>query len=412
MPYNPGITDRSGELLAGGITKGADAWTEALAEVDRAKKETELMAPYVATAVKRKLMEPDALAQFATGTQSKRRELGASAQMALKDYFAEEAMNNERTRIGLETTRVGYEGQRVDLANREYQDAKNFQLSPEDQAKLKESRHVAIRLPGGHIQIVELPPEKFSLTPDKVVDLGNYVGVPTSEKGGYNFLPKPKAAAAPMDPKTLPRITVGGKEGVIIPDSKGGMRIIFPTGVASGTVQKPLGTGEAMMVGSLTQQLAKINEELAGHAAEISQGDNRYGFLNINNRQDRVAELLRQADGIKAQLGALQPVKVQPAAAAAAESASPRTAAPAATAPAKPAGKTSSANAAAMADKLGIPLGAIPTDVTDPIAAAVKEQEKAASNGKQAAAGYEVGRTYQGLTYLGGDPSDEANWKK
>jgi hypothetical protein len=372
MPYNPGITNRSGELLAGGITKGADAWTEALAEVDRAKKETELMAPYVAQATKKidpttgkPLMDPSAVAEFSTGNQNKRRELGVTAQMALKDYFAEEALRNERTRIGLDVTRVGLEGQRVDLANREYRDSQ-APLSPEDQATLKASRHAAIRLPGGRIQIVELPQEKFNK--DDIIDLGNgYSAMPAK---GMQFLPNAGTKEFHVTPEQVAEANAQGWGYVAGPH--GDQKVKLPTPISSGGGSMTPDEKKFRLVADAIYakegrptlpQLAMRQSELNDILAKDPRNKDTNG---IGERiTEELARINREITATGRKPLTL-PRSMADEVGGRPVSASPRTAVPAVKPAAKPT-KESSANKAAL-------------QVTDPIAAAIAEQEGAGGN--------------------------------
>ena len=61
---------------------------------------------------------------------------------------------------------------------------------------------------------------------------------------------------------------------------------------------------------------------------------------------------------------------------------------------------------------MGVPLDLEKRLSKESLGVLSRHQQKAASNGKAAVSGYQVGHKYGGMEYLGGDPNDAANWRK
>ena len=61
---------------------------------------------------------------------------------------------------------------------------------------------------------------------------------------------------------------------------------------------------------------------------------------------------------------------------------------------------------------MGVPLDLEKRLSKESLGVLSRHQQKAASNGKAAVGGYQVGHKYGGMEYLGGDPNDAANWRK
>lgn len=162
------------------------------------------------------------------------------------------------------------------------------------------------------------------------VDVG---GVPMYWQNNNQVAPLP-------DPKTQPQYFETPKV-----TETGGFRF-YQTG--PGEAPRPLREPDAggglnpLVVGSMTQKLTTLEQELAEHQAKIVSGDNRYGFGNVKSRAERVKELEAEIAGTRAMLrggggggGGGAPAAQPAAAPAPAAPAKPAQPAAAATPPAK-----------------------------------------------------------------------------
>jgi hypothetical protein len=96
----------------------------------------------------------------------------------------------------------------------------------------------------------------------------------------------------------------------------------------SKVIRQPSGAKlDPMLVGTLTQQIQKLEAEKLDHQQQMLQGDQRTGFLNLNSRADRIKEIDASLAGLRATLNAgkgsaaavSSPVGATPGAASASE---------------------------------------------------------------------------------------------
>ena len=90
MPYNPGITDISGQLLAEGIRGAAATYAESQDKLRLTDKEIAHLKGTVEFAAKKNILTPEQLAEFNTGNLAKKRELASLAGMAYQDLQDED----------------------------------------------------------------------------------------------------------------------------------------------------------------------------------------------------------------------------------------------------------------------------------------------------------------------------------
>ena len=92
MPYAPGNTDRSGELLAAGIGGAGNAITQAIKDAKRMKDEDALLRSHLNDAVTSGALPSETGAElvkeFMAGNHRKKMEIGLSAQLATKRHGA------------------------------------------------------------------------------------------------------------------------------------------------------------------------------------------------------------------------------------------------------------------------------------------------------------------------------------
>lgn len=102
MPYHPGVTDRSGEILAAGIGGASDAIVQAMDEAKKLRDQDALLRAHLSEAVASGAIEPDEGAQlvseFYQGNHRKKMEIGLQAQLASKRF------ENEAERKPIELT--------------------------------------------------------------------------------------------------------------------------------------------------------------------------------------------------------------------------------------------------------------------------------------------------------------------
>jgi hypothetical protein len=61
---------------------------------------------------------------------------------------------------------------------------------------------------------------------------------------------------------------------------------------------------DPMLVGTITQQIQKLEAEKLDHQQNTTKDDNNYGFLNLNSRGKRLQEIEAQLAGLRATLNA------------------------------------------------------------------------------------------------------------
>jgi len=315
MPYNPGNADIGGQLLAQGIQGAAQTYADSQEKMRLTDKEIAHLKGTVDFAAAKNILTPDDLAEFNAGNLSKKREIASRAGMLYQD-FQEEQNRKALTLSPEEYAAYGKAGM-VPLRT----SAKSFQaaampeapfvLSPADAEAIKKSGYMPVQTAKGRYDYLDTTPKAGAMAFDPARDVVPLPGmdaafVRTSPGGGGNVMPFPRKQGE-FNPETAPRVQVGGKEGIVIPDGKGGFRVQFPPGAASGTVQKPMDAAGAMTFGNLTKQIGTIDAEIADHVQNIAAGDKRFGFANFSDRQARLAELQNTKAGLTAQLEAMRP---------------------------------------------------------------------------------------------------------
>ncbi len=311
MPYAPGVTDRSGEIFAAGIANAAQQFADSQEKMRLTDKEISHLKATVDFAAQKGVLTPEELAQFASGNLNKKRELASKAGMLYQDQQASMDRATLSPEMAEQLKAAGYLAAPAGGGRLNYLPLPEapWQPSAEELQTATSAGLVPVPVAKGRFQFVEKPQSAWQFDPTKdVVPIpGGGQFVRTSPGGGGNVMPG--NTAAPFDPKTAPRVMLGGREVIFMPDGKGGIRPYSPSGAASGTVAKPMDAATASMFGALTKQLGDIDTELAMHAQEISKGDGRFGFLNTSSRPERIKELQSQRAGLDAQLRAMRPVE-------------------------------------------------------------------------------------------------------
>ena len=127
--------------------------------------------------------------------------------------------------------------------------------------------------------------------------------------GGVTAMMTSRNSAVPLNrgaSKAVPG--AGGVRTIELP-GVGSMVVDAQTGepIPANRVVRPQASGgkiDPMLVGTLTQQIARLEAEKLQHQQEIVGGDERTGFLNLSSRKDRLKEIEQQLEGLKATLKA------------------------------------------------------------------------------------------------------------
>lgn len=133
----------------------------------------------------------------------------------------------------------------------------------------------------------------------RMVDLG----------GGVTAMMTSRNSAVPVNrgaPKAVPG--AGGVKTIELP-GVGSMVVDAQTGepIPANRVVRPQSSGaklDPMLVGTLTQQIQRLEAERLQHQQEVIGGDKRTGFLNLSSREERIKEIDQQLAGLKATLKA------------------------------------------------------------------------------------------------------------
>lgn len=189
MPYAPGITDRSGEILAAGIAKAAEEYAATNEKMQLTQKEIDHLTGTVQFAAQKQILTPEELQQFAQGNLSKKREIASRAGMLYQDMQAQ--------------------------ADRALQ--KSWQPSPEEARRLLQNNYVRV----GRSNWERLDPQ-YQLPPDVEAEMSRThyrVGpgpkdwIPKPEKSGLQVTPIPGTdyVAPTLNGRSLGTLPVSGK---------------------------------------------------------------------------------------------------------------------------------------------------------------------------------------------------------
>lgn len=96
MPYAPTTPNR----VDAHIAEGFDAIAKSIDEYKRTQQQAEMQHGYVQQAVQSGVLDPAALADFAKGNANKKLQIGADAQIALKNYLDMEQHKLQKERLG------------------------------------------------------------------------------------------------------------------------------------------------------------------------------------------------------------------------------------------------------------------------------------------------------------------------
>jgi hypothetical protein len=230
MPYNPGITDISGQLLAQGIQGAAQTYADSQEKMRLTDKEIAHLKGTVDFAASKNILTPDDLAQFNSGNLAKKREIASKAGMLYQDMQDEE--NRKALTLSPDEianfTRAGMVPLRTSAKS--FQAAPMpeapFELSPQDAEAIKASGYLPVQTGKGRYDYLNTQPKgantmQFDPARDVVKIPGtNLTFVRTSANGGGNVMPTGGAEAWKPTPA---EIEAAGLAGLTYVATKGGM---------------------------------------------------------------------------------------------------------------------------------------------------------------------------------------------
>ena len=129
----------------------------------------------------------------------------------------------------------------------------------------------------------------------------DHTGQPITVSGVPMYWQNPKQVVPLPNPKTQPQYFATPKITEV-----DGVKF-YQTG--TGQAPRPLNDGnggkglDPLVVGGITQQIAALEQEKVQHQAAIVNGDNRFGFMNVQSRSDRLKEIEADLAGKRAMLG-------------------------------------------------------------------------------------------------------------
>lgn len=347
MPYNPGVTDRSGELWGAGLLQasqglasGIERWEKQREEnkalTGQAKALETLLPAYaksagIAPEEIEKFLAPSAdespRARVARLSQAVEGIVGTAAlkSKAQQDEAQKVQMQHIQSLIAGETQR-----QRAAAAETADTNAQRGRVRAMFGGSPSMDQLHAMIMQGDQahqIMPAARPPatagdavrkmvaagvddprmlaaiEKLAGTEQfqpSMVDLGDGITAMTTSRS--SAVPVTKGA-----PKSVPG--TNGVRTIKLPNDLGSIVVDATSGepVKAANIVKPKSAAAKMdpiMVGTLTEQIQKLEAEKLEHEQEIVKGDKRFGFANLQARQGRVQEIDQQLAGLRATLAA------------------------------------------------------------------------------------------------------------
>jgi hypothetical protein len=320
MPYNPGVTDQSGQILAqaingavGGVVQNQKA---IYASQEALEKELAHLNGTVSFAAEKGILKPEDMDAYITGNITKKRELAVKAGMGYEDMVRSQQQQMQQQRLGMENRRLVMDESMLPAnlrrANAVATNAeldsilaeRGLNFDPADPSNAGPAAMAGM----GYINTakgpvpVALPNAPLKLTPEEQAQYDEAGQVPLRMSAGQ-VIPKPKVkegSVDPADPKTWPKITMAdGTEGVGVPNGRGGIELKFP---AKGNAAKPATSADAIMISAKVGEAQKLDAEMQ----KIQSGKGWYGvFDTAGARQEKLQELAQKRSEISAYLGSL-----------------------------------------------------------------------------------------------------------
>lgn len=367
MPFAPHIDPTAANIMAsagGDISRAFlnayKAGAESRKEKEDAQKEVDHLQGQADFAHQKGYLTDEEMAQFNIGNVGKKRELATKGSMLYADDMQGKdlALKTDELQAmrGYHAAQLGLQWHDEDKKD----EARTYQLTDEEVKNIKGAGYYPAMVAPGQYHLLEMDKPQLTLTADEMKQYAQAGKVPLRTAKGQVYPADIGKKLPDFDPNNPPKIKAGSKDGVMVPDGRGGWRAQFPPGAASGTVAKPLGVAEASVLGALSKRKGELERVISDHAQQIAAGDERYGLFNVYSRRTDMQEKQAELDGINAQMRAMQP------AAAAAPEASP--VAPVRTPTPTPSRRTppmSSANRAAVGGGAAGDVAPLPTN--DPL---------------------------------------------
>jgi hypothetical protein len=290
MPYNPGVQDMRGQIWSQGIGQFAHGIARGVEEHGRRQEENKALTSQ-AKALETLLplyaqkagVNPEEIEQFLSPSPDESpRGRVARLSSAIEGIVGNAALQSRQLNDEMMRTNTAATRQNMDLGR---------EAAPGVRA------HTAAQTEHLQAEIERLlRPEQQPFRPE-MIDLGNGVSA---------MMTSPKSAVPIAKGPGKPEPGAGGIKTIEIP-GVGTIVVDAQTGVplANNRISRPAAGGQKidpLMMGTLTEQIAKLEAEKLEHQREMVQGDKRTGFLNTQSRDARVKAIDQQLTGLRATL--------------------------------------------------------------------------------------------------------------
>lgn len=309
MPYNPGVTDISGQLLAQGINGAVNGIAQnqkaIYASKDELEKELAHINGTVSFARQQGILTPEDMDTYITGNMTKKRELAVKAGMGYEAMIRQQQMNQSQQRIDLQGRGVAIDEKmavpRFDAATVDAAIGKrqlDFQPTEADIAVAGMSGKTYVNTGKGPT-LEDLAPAPLQLTAEELAQYKQAGQVPLRMSSGQ-VIPKPavKEGTITDDPATWPRTTLNGREVLLVPKEFRGITGNPTTGNAA----KPATPADAIMISAKVGEAQKLDAEMQ----KIQSGKGWYGVFDTKGtRDEKLQELAQKRSEVSAYLGSL-----------------------------------------------------------------------------------------------------------
>jgi hypothetical protein len=338
MPYNPGVQDMSGQILAQGISQFAQGVGGGIAAAGKRYDENKVLSGQV------KALEtllplyaqhtgatPEEIEKFlAPSPDESARQRAARLSQTVEGIIGAAAMKSRGLNDELVRTNTAgaQQAQQIAAANRRDQVAQRGRVRGIYGGQPSREEIEAMIQTGSQFEDLGAgtPPAngaagvqqmlaagvddpRLLAAVDRILANEEFKPRMVDMGGGVTAMMTSRNSAVPLNrgaSKAVPG--AGGVRTIELP-GVGSMVVDAQTGepIPANRVVRPQASGgkiDPMLVGTLTQQIARLEAEKLQHQQEIVGGDERTGFLNLSSRKDRLKEIEQQLEGLKATLKA------------------------------------------------------------------------------------------------------------
>ncbi len=332
--YNPGVVDRRGEYIAQGISSAGRSISGGLEQLNQQREESKVLAaqskayetllPQYAQAAGVDPMQIDALLAPSADESPKARNARLAA--AMQGIVGTQALKAKALQDEQLKTLIAGEKQRQDeIARQRLQgDAQTGRMRAMFGGQPSGDQLGAMLQDGGTFQNTMPaggPPATSSdavqqalaagIDQPRLIDaIGRYAGPRDNQPwqpsivdlgGGRQGMMTSPRSAVPVKPDDAKAAYQNGP--VLSPDKQ-----YYQTGPNEPWKPVPKTAPGAkldpMLVGTINEQITKLEAEKLEQQQAIASGDNRFGFANINSRADRLQEIDSRLAGLRATLKA------------------------------------------------------------------------------------------------------------